>query len=616
MKRKIIISSVFVVLLSLIVFYMLYNRNIDIDITSPIYISPNGITISDNGHIFVADETGKRIIRTNDNEMLEYSTSKTVNNIIFANGHLYVLEGGLDGDMVVLDPNTMSKLHTIEVGHTPSGMTVSDDTGYIVNRFSKDVYVIDLTSFNIKNIIPVSGREPVDIVIAEGHLFVSCSLPNSPATDKIVAAQISVIDINSLTEVNIIMLPNGSLGNMDLSLSPDGGTLYVSHMVSRYGVPRTHTDRGWNNTNGFSIIDTAGQELITTVLLDQVESGAANPWGIDVTNDGKYLVVAISGTHEAIIVDLEEVAKRIEEVRNGNGLVSNITQIVDYIPFLNGITQRISLPGTGPRGVAIKDNTAYITQFFSGDIAALDIYTNEINTITLGTQPEADSARRGQILFFDATYTYQTWASCASCHPGARTDGLNWDDNINMGNGNFTNTKSLIYSYQTPPARSTGTSPSAGHVARESFNLINILTAQDFSDLDSFIFSQKAVQSPYLNRDGSLTEQALEGKALFEQSCISCHSLPFYTNGNIMNVGTLSPTNWENRGMNIPTLVEVWRSGPWLHNGSINDMQDIVRHFAPQLNDSEVAALSVYVLSIGSEVDIGEIKDFVEVEYE
>ena len=37
------------------------------------------------------------------------------------------------------------------------------------------------------------------------------------------------------------------------------------------------------------------------------------------------------------------------------------------------------------------------------------------------------SVRRGEILFHDASDCFERWQSCASCHPDARADGLNWD---------------------------------------------------------------------------------------------------------------------------------------------------------------------------------------------
>jgi len=69
-------------------------------------------------------------------------------------------------------------------------------------------------------------------------------------------------------------------------------------------MPTTQLERGWMNTNAKTLIDLATLKLINTVLLDNVDSGAANPWGAAWTADGKTVVVAHAGTHEISVVDI------------------------------------------------------------------------------------------------------------------------------------------------------------------------------------------------------------------------------------------------------------------------------------------------------------------------
>ena len=46
-----------------------------------------------------------------------------------------------------------------------------------------------------------------------------------------------------------------------------------------------------------SIVDVERRKLVNAVLLDDINLGAANPWGVACTRDGKYLCVAHAGTH-------------------------------------------------------------------------------------------------------------------------------------------------------------------------------------------------------------------------------------------------------------------------------------------------------------------------------
>ena len=45
----------------------------------------------------------------------------------------------------------------------------------------------------------------------------------------------------------------------------------------------------------------------------------------------------------------------------------------------------------------------------------------------LGPEVPMTQTRRGEFFFNDASLCLQSWQSCASCHPDARTDALNWD---------------------------------------------------------------------------------------------------------------------------------------------------------------------------------------------
>ena len=45
------------------------------------------------------------------------------------------------------------------------------------------------------------------------------------------------------------------------------------------------------------------KKLINTVSLDDVDLGAADPWGVATTADGKWICVTHAGTHELSLID-------------------------------------------------------------------------------------------------------------------------------------------------------------------------------------------------------------------------------------------------------------------------------------------------------------------------
>jgi len=126
-------------------------------------------------------------------------------------------------------------------------------------------------------------------------------LPVGPADQGYIAAVVSVIDTAARNVTATIKLPNGAISLKGICISPDGRHVYVTHILARYTVPTTQLERGWINTNALSIIDAQNKELIDTVLLDDVDNGAANPWAVGCSRDGKYICVTHTGTHELSI---------------------------------------------------------------------------------------------------------------------------------------------------------------------------------------------------------------------------------------------------------------------------------------------------------------------------
>ncbi len=568
------------------------------------YTSPNDIQVSD-GYIYVADETGMKVQKVSiSSQKVEetYQADAQVHGVYLNGDTVYALVGSLAGEVIALDADDLSEQAVMEAGHTPMAMEVSGTTGYVANKFSDDITVLDLSSNRTVTTIDISGRQPMALQLAGDKLFVATHLPNDSAKADVVSADLCVIDTNSNEETKVIPMINGAGGVKDLCISPDGKTIYVSHVLARYTHPTTQLDRGWINTNGFSIVDVDSETVTASVLLDEVEWGASNPWGIRVTDDGSKLVVALSGTQDAMVVDIAAMNEKISAVERGEGVVDTVEDIADYLPFLDDCRTRITLPGNGARSLEIDGNTAYIGQYYTGDIAAVNLADNSVETITFVDQPADDAVRTGERLWNDANYCYQNWESCASCHPDGRVDGFNWD-NLNDGMGNPKSAKSMLYSHRTPPVMVTGIRASAEVAVQAGMQYIQFNTMDEagLNAINEYMKSLQAEPSPYLNRDGTLTESAERGKILFEANCASCHPDPLFTDMEKHDIGTNDDVNWENREFDTPSLVEVWRTGPWNHDGSVNDIRDIIRHDAPGLSDDEVEDLFNYVMSIGDE---------------
>ena len=58
-------------------------------------------------------------------------------------------------------------------------------------------------------------------------------------------------------------------------------------------------------------------------------------------------------------------------------------------------------------------------------------------------------------------------------------------------------------------------------------------------------------------------------------ACHKCHPAPLYTDLKRHGVGTRSPYETEDR-FDTPTLVEVWRTAPYLHDGRHTTIKELL----------------------------------------
>lgn len=578
------------------------------------YLSPSGVAISGE-RVYISDATANTVCAIDADGMLAalYNADASVNCVAAEGGRLYAAVGGLGGRLLVLSED-LKVTAEIKVGHTPCDILIDGSRAYVANRFSCTVSIIDLDAGNSIAEVSVS-REPIALAKVGDMIFVACHLPDDVADADVVSASVSVIDAKTNSFVKNIELVNGAGNVKDIVASPDGSRLYVSHTVARYQYPTTQLDAGWVNTNAVSIIDVATCAVDYTFLLDDIEQGAANPWGLAISEDGGTLYCAISGNDELMKINLETLDSLAAKLgKKTNKLpISSKDEIVNYIPFAKDAKTRLSLDGKGARALTLSGGKLYVAEYFSGDVKVVDTESfSVVKTLAAAAQPDADAARQGEIYWNDATICYQNWQSCASCHPEARSGGFNWDE-LGDGIGTMKQTKSMVYVMRTPPCLATGLEGSGEHGVSGSVSGTPLWNKGEDAEAISeamiaYLRSLEPVSSPYLSEDGTLTAAAAHGKELFESyGCAVCHPAPLYTDLKLHDSPTLEfDDSWEYRQMDTPTLVEVWRSYPWSYIGHFTDMKEIVTYFAKNysgktISDADAADLAEFVLSIGAE---------------
>ncbi|MCP5117051.1 MAG: c-type cytochrome [bacterium] len=127
----------------------------------------------------------------------------------------------------------------------------------------------------------------------------------------------------------------------------------------------------------------------------------------------------------------------------------------------------------------------------------------------------------------------------------------------------------------------------------------------DAEALDAYLKSLEPVASPYLV-GGKLSAAAERGKELFQKArCAACHSGPLRTNMRLFDVGT-GRGNEAKKKFDTPTLIEIWRTAPYLHDGRAATMKEVLTTENPRnthgstsrLSEQEIEDLAEYVLSL------------------
>lgn len=568
-------------------------------------LSPIALAAAPDGHsLFIAGATAERVLQF---DLTQRKTTRSIPLPDPAGGlalsrdgkWLYATCPGPQSEVCIVDVKKGRVTAKLKAGHTATAPVLSPDgkTLFVCNRFDDDVSVFDLATKKEKCRIPVR-REPVAAAITPDgkHLLVANLLHTGRADADHVGAVVSVIDAASCKVVDDLWLPNGSGSLNDISVSPDGKYAVVTHILSRFHLPTTQLDRGWMNTNAKTIIDLAQMRVLNTVLLDTIDRGAANPWGVAWSADSKTLVVALAGTHEVSVTDfpalLAKLAKVTPEAAAApspalpySGSASRVpSDVPNDLSFLVGVRERRALPegDLGPRAVIVVGRRAYAANYFSDTLTAVDLEGEhpKLESIPLGPKPQLTAERQGELYFHDARICFQGWQSCASCHPGdARVDALNWDL-LNDGIGNPKNNKSLLLVHSTPPAMSTGVRESGEAAVRAGIRhiLFTVQPPEVANSLDAYLKSLKPVPSPRLVK-GQFSVAAKRGGRVFrdpEVGCTKCHVAPLFTDLKAYDIGTAGPLDREVKEFDTPTLVEIWRTAPYLHDGSAATVRDVL----------------------------------------
>jgi YVTN family beta-propeller protein len=512
---------------------------------------------------------------------------------------------GYDLAILEIKDDKLTLTGRVAVGPEPRGVAITGDgsTAYVAVGVSNEVVRVDLNSKLITGRLAV-GREPRGVALSpdESQLLVG----NSRSQDM------SVIDVKSWKVKKTIPIDADNL--RQVAISPDGKFGYVANMKNRrFPTTKNNIDLGWVLGQRLTRVTLDGSGTFATLSLDTQGKAASDAHGVALSRDQKFVAVSCGGTHELMIfrTDLSPLPWRANSSRD---------LIAPELLKKDGRHRRVLLGGR-PTEIAFapRGNLVYVANYLSDAIQVVDAESAKlVQTIPLGSPKEISLERKGEIVFHDASHSFNQWYSCNTCHSEGHTGGLDFDT-LNDGRQDLSTfhvrsrkkVPTLRRVTETKPWTWHGWQTSLDDAAFESFTKSMQgprPKADDVKSLIAYLGTLEYPRNPFRNPDGTLTAEAQRGREVFKSpkaACNTCHGGAELTDGRIHEVG-LEERDDAYRGYNPPSLRGLYDKDPYLHDGRAKTLREALSgpHSADsvtglgEISDQELDDLIAYLKTL------------------
>ncbi len=436
------------------------------------------------------------------------------------------------------------------------------------------------------------------------------------------------VDLNNADDPNPVSNPaSSSVGLVaDVTVSPDGSRVYDPPVWQRNGAINlpVGTPGGYYQTGGpcgIGAIVTPGLATVQTSddrnLVDSFASCTSGGYTPPAANFPPSVlfpdrsggtpshvfqgpaVAVVDPTGNWIFVANRE-SNNIVLLPTGSrvGALATDTNVAGEIELTDG-EQHLGVPsslsGVAPDGLAISNDgqTLYAYSQLGHDLSIIrespgstDPFNFTVTHSQLAWDTLTDpSLIAGRALFNSATdqriSSANTGIACASCHIDGREDGHTW---VFPDGPRRTPELAGRDLGATAPYHWTGVMASLSDFYNETIQKRmggSGLADSDAQSLTAFVESLPAPENPLQNRPDLASTLAVGQDAFHQANCDSRHSGPALTNNAIQNVGTIRSNdlleNTEDQassgaltaGFNVPSLLGIGRSAPYLHDGSV-----------------------------------------------
>ncbi len=536
-----------------------------------------------------------------------------------------------DDDKVVFYNQQGFPIYSLDTGHgsQPIASLSDNEFVYVALYGSGEVIKINLARREISSRLKV-GPYPKAMALHQQRLLVTRFI--SPQNHG------EVYDINTNDEMSlsgIIQINKVEVADdidhgsgvpnylSSIVITRAGGAAYIS-------ASKANTDRGLTKNGQALDSDNTVRPMIAA--LDLVNNRDAN----QEPNTRDNTIDLDNGADPSAITFLVNPAVRMHAMQGNNIVVAQNYSSNTVAQFNTGFA---------PQGMCTTKRTLYVKNFSERSVSAIDIaeylhsgrLNPNIQTISTVTQEKlSDSELKGLQIFYHSSIPEmgeEGYMSCASCHAGGGHDGRTWDLS-NMGEG-LRNTLSLngasgtrfgnlhwssnfdeVQDFEIQMEQlNGGTGLIEGETFANGLSPLAHTSSNQSEDLDALasyingLGKDTVKRSPYKTYTGVLSQAAQRGKQVFQdKNCQSCHSGTAFRDGQNHDVGTIKENSGQRLGGSLnairtPSLIELWDSFPYFHDGSAANLNEVLNNGQHQSNytATEQADLIEYLLSIDRE---------------
>jgi YVTN family beta-propeller protein len=321
-----------------------------------------------------------------------------------------------------------------------------------------------------------------------------------------------------------------------------------------------------------------------------------NPWEAAMSSDGKLFYLIYAGTDDINICRVID-----DDYREIQGL---------------GMPRQI---GRNPRAIRVSPDNQLVYIYNAMDFA-VTVHEAEtlrrLDTIKVCEPPITPEWVRGKILFNSAKppMTSRRWIACSSCHPDGHHDARVWQQPEGLRkttalfgvahthplhwSADRDEVQDFEYTIRSQLMQSRSGLAPGPFKAKVGFEKVELTekTAGRSKDLDALAIYTNSFDfplSPHILGPSKLPPAAERGKNIFlrkEVGCASCHSGPYYTDSSLVtpfklhDVGTGADDPSEKMGTayDTPTLLGIYRTAPYLHDGKAKTLHEVLTTYNPR----------------------------------